>query len=141
MDTLSFRSVFEKSSSSPIRKSLLEWCPTMDLLAMISDSDEVILNRLSGQRVWSIIPSIPKDTKTSPCKLTWRPDGKVLVVGFDNGDTHFVDVNDGKVVNIIAHQKRRASNSAIIVLRWMESNTGNSTEKMVGSQSTHLIDS
>jgi WD40 repeat protein len=92
----------------------------MDLLAFVSDTDEITLNRLSGQRVWSVLPTTPKDVKCSPCQVAWRPDGKVLVVCFDNGDTHFLDVNDGKVVNVMTHDKTKARKGSIDILKWTE---------------------
>ncbi|CCG81466.1 Anaphase-promoting complex subunit 4 [Taphrina deformans PYCC 5710] len=66
---------------------------------MVSDADELVLYRLNGQRVWIVVPSFGQDTQRTPQSLAWRPDGKVIAVGFNNGDLIYLDVNDGKVIN------------------------------------------
>ena len=70
----------------------------MDLIAFITDSDEVVVNRLAGHRVWANTPYTPKQEKVTPVGLEWRPDGKLLAVAYDNGCLQYLDVNDGKVV-------------------------------------------
>lgn len=89
--------VHQERSSQPI--SLMKWSPRMDLIALVLETDEITLHRLEGwQRVWSIslgvkasaapqaTPSNSSSSLKVPKKfvsgLEWRPDGKVLAVGY-----------------------------------------------------------
>lgn len=85
---LHYRQRLEKSTGGEVK--LMEWSPTMDLLAVaMADHSvrslvvccnqlfhscfrvKVVLNRLSWQRVWTI----PSAT-TLVTAITWRPDGR-----------------------------------------------------------------
>lgn len=119
--SVSFCTLSDKVHAAPIKLNMLAWCPTMDLLAMISDSEEISLYRLSGQKVWSMMPRVAGKIKAVPCKMTWRLDSKVLVVCFTSGDLQFLDVNDGKVVSQVeGRDLPQALQTRPIVLRWME---------------------
>ena len=67
----------------------MKWNPKMDLIAIITEEGAVWLNRLSWQRVWTLSSSEYK-----AISLTWRPDGKVLALGLDNGKVRLVDVEN-----------------------------------------------
>lgn len=112
--------ISEKTNGTPIRPELIAWCPTMDLLAFASDSNEVVLNRLSGQRVWQVVANAYSVSHGDLAALTWRPDGKVLAIGFDNGDIQYLDVNDGKVISNLPHIGEPVS-KATYLMRWSES--------------------
>lgn len=88
---LRYKQRLEKSTGGEV--VLMEWSPTMDLLAVaLADHSvmlcvklicsyhsqlaavvyvKVVLNRLSWQRVWVIAPC-----KTPVTAITWRPDGR-----------------------------------------------------------------
>eukprot|EP00041_Stephanoeca_diplocostata_P031131 m.963321 g.963321 ORF g.963321 m.963321 type:complete len:914 (+) comp23894_c0_seq11:238-2979(+) len=68
------------------------WCPTMDLVAVTTADNQLMVYRLSWQRVWSFIPT-DDDAKISA--LAWRPDGKVLAVGAADGSVRLLDVEQG----------------------------------------------
>ena len=46
------------------------WCPTMDLLALVTDDGQLVIHRLSWQKLWVACPDA---TITAMC---WRPDGE-----------------------------------------------------------------
>ncbi|KTW27400.1 hypothetical protein T552_02379 [Pneumocystis carinii B80] len=78
---------------------LKSWCPSMDLLAFITTSNEIWVYRLSGSRVWKTLNKNHEATS-----ITWRPDGKVLVVGLSNGTIRLYNVNDGLLLHTIEPQ-------------------------------------
>ncbi|QSL65251.1 hypothetical protein MERGE_002560 [Pneumocystis wakefieldiae] len=71
----------------------------MDLLAFVTTSNEIWVYRLSGNRVWKTLNKNHEATS-----ITWRPDGKVLVVGLSNGTMRLYNVNDGLLLHTIEPQ-------------------------------------
>lgn len=66
--SLQFKLLIDKAVAEEIK--LFEWCPTMDLLAWVTVDDQLIVQRLSWQRLFGI------RTHDRPISaLTWRPDG------------------------------------------------------------------
>lgn len=61
---------------------LMLWSPKMDLVAVTTMAGEVILHRLSWQKVWQL-SQLKENVLVS--SLVWRPDGKVLAIGYSNG--------------------------------------------------------
>nr|KAG5706257.1 hypothetical protein BaRGS_026039 [Batillaria attramentaria] len=58
---------------------MMLWSPKLDLIALANANGEVMLHRLSWQKVWAL--AAPGDGETVG-GLAWRPDGKVLAVGY-----------------------------------------------------------
>ncbi|ELU05336.1 hypothetical protein CAPTEDRAFT_103123 [Capitella teleta] len=92
----SFRHVEEKHVSSEIH--CMVWSPKMDLLATANANGEVIVYRLSWQKVWTMTPS-SDDAKA--VRLAWRPDGKVLAVSCENGTVLLCNVEDSSVLHTL----------------------------------------
>lgn len=139
---MSFATLNEKTHAAPIKKDLVSWCPTMDLVAMVTDSDEVSIYRLNGQRVWATSPQAAYSHHSATSSLTFRPDGKVLAVGYENGDLIYLDINDGKTIDAIlgVHEE---NSRAITLLCWKEGMAKMSSETSVScvhSLSTHYAD-
>ncbi len=67
------------------------FCPTMDLVALVTDpDDQVCLWRLSWQKLFSF----PPVAKVSA--VAWRPDGKVLTLGLITGVIVLINVETGE---------------------------------------------
>ncbi|KAK4491683.1 hypothetical protein RD792_002449 [Penstemon davidsonii] len=82
-----FQLQFDKSIASQIK--IAEWNPEKDLLAMVTEDSKLILHRFNWQRLWT---SSPGKCITSIC---WRPDGKAIALGLEDGSISLHDVEDG----------------------------------------------
>jgi WD40 repeat protein len=74
---------------------LVRWCRNMDLLALATGGDQVLIRRLN----WQLLATVDVDEPDSKVllgaaaaektptitALVWRPDGKVLAVGQSDG--------------------------------------------------------
>ncbi|XP_059150543.1 anaphase-promoting complex subunit 4-like isoform X2 [Physella acuta] len=76
---------------------IMAWSPTMDLLALANVNGDVLVNRLSWQRVWSLPPPTEGDKVGG---FAWRPDGKVIAVGYKSGVLRICDVEKGDLVYV-----------------------------------------
>ena len=86
----------DKSAASPISRSA--WCPTMDLLALLTTTNYLHVHRLAFDKLFSL-QLTPPDTLPTEAEdswrvtaLAWRPDGKAIAVGDSAGAVQLVDV-------------------------------------------------
>ncbi|XP_019855536.1 PREDICTED: anaphase-promoting complex subunit 4-like isoform X2 [Amphimedon queenslandica] len=105
---LSYKLRGEKSLPSAILLS--KWSPRMDVIALALEDGSVVLQRLSWDSVWSVDPG---DTPVNA--LSWRPDGKVLAIGYSDGVLIEVSIEKGEML-----QKLKLGSSKITVLTWIE---------------------
>ncbi|XP_071452443.1 anaphase-promoting complex subunit 4 [Hetaerina americana] len=75
---------------------LMVWSNRMDLLALSNVRAEVALHRLSWQRVWSLAPPSEESTVKG---IAWRPDGKVIAIGYSTGEFLLVDVENAETLH------------------------------------------
>jgi anaphase-promoting complex subunit 4 len=80
------------------RSSLTAFCPTMDLVATVSDKDVVDVWRYNGQRVFGL--ALDDDQQSRISGLAWKSDGKMLATAMADGTMSLIDSFSGKV----AHQ-------------------------------------
>ena len=101
----------------------LEWCPSGDLFAVInSQGTQVQLIRLKGQRVWTVTSSHLKEFgELQFVTLAWRPDGKILVIGTDNGTALLCDITDGKIIfDWKSDPDSKEPKVAVTFIKWVE---------------------
>ncbi|GLC57497.1 hypothetical protein PLESTB_001233600 [Pleodorina starrii] len=79
-----FTVLYEKALSQQVVLGC--WCPTMDLLALVSDDGQLGVYRLEWQKLWVACPDTPITA------LCWRPDGKVLASGHRHGAVSLYNV-------------------------------------------------
>eukprot|EP00967_Tisochrysis_lutea_P148819 scaffold284914_cov32-Tisochrysis_lutea.AAC.1 len=67
----------------------MEWCPTMDLIAIATSDLQVAVYRVTWQRLFAISSAQPVHC------LAWRPDGQQLAVGTSDGSVALYNVEVG----------------------------------------------
>ncbi|GFU37862.1 anaphase-promoting complex subunit 4 [Nephila pilipes] len=95
---LSFHQLEQRHVSSEI--ALMEWNPMLDLIALATVNGDVLLYRLSWQKVWSVSSSSTKDSIVQVTALAWRPDGKILAYAYNNGKITLCDVENSEAVHL-----------------------------------------
>lgn len=93
-----FRQLEERSLA--VEVTLMEWSPKMDLIALANDNGDVLLQRLTWQRqpIWTLNPPGEEEGKEVRA-LAWRPDGKVLAVGYKSGQLLLCRVEKAEVIH------------------------------------------
>lgn len=92
--TCIMKQVEERHVANEITKCV--WSPKMDLVAIANIKGQVAMHRLSWQRVW-VISSPGEGVRVTG--LAWRPDSKILAVGYSTGEVVLVDIEDSSSVH------------------------------------------
>ncbi|KAG2207558.1 hypothetical protein INT47_004308 [Mucor saturninus] len=82
-----FDAFYEKFLPDDVR--IMSWCPTADLLLLVSPEDTISLYRThpKASKIWSL-----KTVTRSIIKLvTWCPNGKEVVIGYEDGSVNRVN--------------------------------------------------
>ncbi|KAI8058243.1 anaphase-promoting complex, cyclosome, subunit 4-domain-containing protein [Syncephalis plumigaleata] len=86
----------ERSLADPVQ--LASWCPTMDILAIAHSRGDLTVSRISWSRAWTL----PAESNSSQITcINWRPDGRLLAVGYADGSVKLLHSFDGKLVHKI----------------------------------------
>ncbi|KAI9478240.1 MAG: hypothetical protein EXX96DRAFT_484501 [Benjaminiella poitrasii] len=67
---------------------LISWCPTTDLVLIVSPTNTISLFRHGDTLLWSIADEIESAIKV----ITWEPNGKTFALGCENGAVYKVDI-------------------------------------------------
>lgn len=97
----------------PAEVTTMLWSPKMDLLAISNVKGEVVLHRLTWQRVWLLSPQDESDTVVH---LAWRPDGKLLAVCYEI--SKLLCLVDVETKNII-HKTKLPTNESTVCVKWL----------------------
>ncbi|KZV51983.1 hypothetical protein F511_08593 [Dorcoceras hygrometricum] len=102
-----FQLQFDKPIASQIK--IAEWNPEKDLLALVTEDSKLLLHRFNWQRLWI--------TSTGKCitSICWRPDGKAIAVGLEDGAVSLHDVENGKLL-----RSMKFHSASIVCLSWEE---------------------
>ncbi|PNT39379.2 hypothetical protein POPTR_004G034900v4 [Populus trichocarpa] len=104
---LPFQLQFDKPVASQVK--IAEWNPEKDLLAMVTEDSKILLHRFNWQRLWTISPG------RNITSLCWRPDGKAIAVGLEDGTIYLHDVENGKLLRSL-----KSHTVAVVCLNWEE---------------------
>ncbi|XP_074594952.1 anaphase-promoting complex subunit 4 [Brevipalpus obovatus] len=110
----------------PYKVKLIKWNTLMDLIAIGMKNGDVSIHRLvNWQRIWVLSwpgRSVDGD-KFEITAMEWRPDGKVLAVGYnrnvknldssEESSTALIDLENGQVIDVIVIE-----NSSVTSLCW-----------------------
>eukprot|EP00898_Chlorokybus_atmophyticus_P001412 jgi/Chlat1/2271/Chrsp17S02791 len=110
----SFTLLLDTPLSSAV--NLASWSPTMDLLAIATADRQLCVYRLNWQRLWAISP------ETAVTALCWRPDGRALAVGDEDGSITLLDVEEGEQRHVL-----KSHSAPVACMSWLEgaNNGGN----------------
>jgi anaphase-promoting complex subunit 4 len=106
------------------------WCPTMDLLAIVTCDDRLAVHRLNWQLIWSIaiessaIVGVDDDDElaatgtstriSSVTSICWRHDGRVIAIGQRDGTITLYSVDNGDRLQSSQHHR-----AAVTSLHWI----------------------
>ncbi|KAH9869907.1 hypothetical protein J1614_006828, partial [Plenodomus biglobosus] len=95
----------EKILLHPIHPHLITYCPTMDLIALVTDEENLDVYRINGQRAFGLNR---KSEDVSVDALQWEFNGKSIAVSWSDGSTDLVSAETGKVTHkdvMLPHSK------------------------------------
>lgn len=76
LPTRGFPILYQKTLPFPARHGLAAWSPQLDLIALVTSNENVLLYRMNGQRVWGFAHRRDRmGIETRVERLQWRPDG------------------------------------------------------------------
>ncbi|KAH7406909.1 anaphase-promoting complex, cyclosome, subunit 4-domain-containing protein [Phaeosphaeria sp. MPI-PUGE-AT-0046c] len=84
----------EKILLHPIHPHLVAYCPTMDLIAIVTDEENLDIYRINGARAFGLKR---KGEELSVDALQWEFNGKSIAVSWSDGSTDLVNAETGKV--------------------------------------------
>ncbi|KAI9735322.1 MAG: hypothetical protein M1818_006517 [Claussenomyces sp. TS43310] len=103
----------EKTLHHAADPCLLAYCPSMELLAVGCIDQQVLVNRLNGQRVYAITQKGGSATVT---KVGWKPNGQLLATAWSDGVVRLVGAESNKIVHHIPVTER--DSMEITCLNW-----------------------
>lgn len=86
----------EKILLRPIHPHLISYCPTMDLIALVTDEENLDVYRINGQRAFGLKH---KSEDVVIEALRWQWNGAGLAVAWSDGSVDIVGTETGKVVH------------------------------------------
>ncbi|RMZ73090.1 anaphase-promoting complex component cut20 apc4 [Pyrenophora seminiperda CCB06] len=86
----------EKILLHPIHSHLISYCPTMDLIAVVTDEENLDVYRINGQRAFGFKR---KSDELSVVALQWEFNGKSIAISWSDGTTDLVSAETGKVTH------------------------------------------
>lgn len=86
----------EKILLHPIHPQLISYCPTMDLIALVTDEENLDVYRVNGQRAFGLKR---KSEDAVVEALKWQWNGAGLAVAWSDGCVDVLSVETGKVVH------------------------------------------
>jgi anaphase-promoting complex subunit 4 len=84
----------EKILLHPIHPHLIAYCPTMDLIAVVTNEENLDVFRINGQRAFGLKR---KSEDVNVDTLQWEFNGKSIAISWSDGSTDLVNAETGKV--------------------------------------------
>ncbi|KKY15854.1 putative anaphase-promoting complex component cut20 [Diplodia seriata] len=91
----------EKALPQPVRPRLISYCPTMDLVAVITQEETLDVYRLNGQRAFGLKRKTLESKVDSMC---WKFNGQHIAVAWDDGSVDIVSSETGKTVKQVRRE-------------------------------------
>ncbi|KAJ5131355.1 Anaphase-promoting complex subunit 4 [Penicillium bovifimosum] len=96
--------VGENSLSAKCKPQAVAYCPTMDLIALATEDEELRVFRLNGQRVFGGSfggdPYLGEDEEDGEIRgMAWKGNGRLLAVACGDGSLRIINSHSGKTVH------------------------------------------
>lgn len=127
--------ISEKALPQTTKSGLISYCPTMDLVALGSVDEQVLLYRLNGQRVYG---AAQRGSSLKIEGMQWKPNGnlpsqpkagksntfagQLLAIAWSDGIVRLVGANSSKTVHEIPISQKNAS--TVTCIGWGSCFTG-----------------
>ncbi|KAH8815752.1 anaphase-promoting complex, cyclosome, subunit 4-domain-containing protein [Xylogone sp. PMI_703] len=109
-NSLSLELLGEKSLHQSVNSRLISYCPSMDLVAVATVDQQVLVYRLNGQRVWGVSQ---KSGKLKVEAICWKPNGNILAIAWSDGVVRLVGVESSKTVHQFATSNQESNITCI----------------------------
>ncbi|KAL3419348.1 Anaphase-promoting complex subunit 4 [Phlyctema vagabunda] len=109
----------EKILHHAVNPRLIAYCPSMDLLALVSTDQQVLVYRFNGQRVFGVTQ---KSGKLRVEDVRWKPNGQLLAISWSDGTVRLVSAESSKTVHQFAACDQ--DSAGITCMGWASNNTG-----------------
>lgn len=86
----------EKVLLHPVRPHLIAYCPTMDLIALVTEEENLDVYRINGQRAFGLKR---KSATTTVDVICWEFNGQAIAVAWSDGCTDILSAETGKVIH------------------------------------------
>ncbi|KAK0658129.1 hypothetical protein DIS24_g4892 [Lasiodiplodia hormozganensis] len=91
----------EKALPQPVHPRLISYCPTMDLVAVITQEETLDVYRLNGQRAFGLKRKTFESKVDSIC---WKFNGQHIAIAWDDGSVDIVSSETGKTVKQVRRE-------------------------------------
>ncbi|KAM3077296.1 hypothetical protein ACMFMG_006647 [Clarireedia jacksonii] len=117
----------EKTLHQTIDPALIAYCPSMDLIALGSTDQQVLIYRLNGQRVYGAAQKI---NTLQVQQISWKPNGQLLAIAWNDGSVRLVGAESSKIVHQFSAASDGQKISGITCMGWKSNSIGkNTTQK------------
>ncbi|KUJ12694.1 uncharacterized protein LY89DRAFT_672835 [Mollisia scopiformis] len=120
-----FQLLSEKTLHHTADPALVAYCPSMDLVALVTIDQQVLIYRLNGQRVYGATQKTGAYRVTS---IRWKPNGQLLAIAWSDGSIRLVGAESSKIVHWFSTGIRQASD--ITCIGWSTNLTNRSTSSV-----------
>jgi hypothetical protein len=86
----------EKILLHPVHPHLISYCPSMDLIAVVTDEESLDVYRINGQRAFGLKR---KSGDMRVDAIQWQFNGKSIAVSWSDGSTDLISAETGKITH------------------------------------------
>ncbi|KAF7930951.1 hypothetical protein BELL_0049g00140 [Botrytis elliptica] len=115
----------EKTLHQTVNPKLLVYCPSMDLIALGSTDQQVLIYRLNGQRVYG---AAQKVNTLRVEKINWKPNGQLLAIAWSDGSVRLIGAESTKVVHHFSTTSDDQEFSGVTCMGWSSNTIGRRVE-------------
>ncbi|ESZ98045.1 hypothetical protein SBOR_1576 [Sclerotinia borealis F-4128] len=115
----------EKTLHQTVNPELFVYCSSMDLIALGSTDQQVLIYRLNGQRVYG---AAQKVNTLRVEKISWKPNGHLLAIAWSDGSVRLVGAESTKVVHHFYTTTDDQEFSGVTCMSWSSNTIGRRVE-------------